>query len=415
MKAINVALAIVLLISPLSVPAHADFKYTSSTKMTGGSLYGVMKFAARFSKKGENPLDPVVTTYYIKGDRLRTDNSDGTIEIIDLEGRRIIRIDTKTKAYSVQTFDEIKAAMEQAMQQMQQGMQQAQQQAAQPAANPQNVQVSFQPKIEVTPGTSNRVIMGQQTNETVMQMDLQVQATGQPDQAALQSGGQATGQAPDAAAGPQTVSGTMAMTVDTYVAPSVPGYQEIGEFYKRLAQEINWTPPSNMHFDPRMSQGMEELQKNSSALRGLPMLEYITMGMKLTPEQQAQLEEAQKKQAAENSSQSSAKQTNTSSKDDIPTTPSAMVVKGLGSMFGKKKQQDNPPPQSGGSAQNGAADNTPASAKMGSLIEMTVEVTSYSDSSLDGSVFALPAGFNEIKVSPDQVLGTVKGPGPAKR
>jgi hypothetical protein len=80
-------------------------------------------------------------------------------------------------------------------------------------------------------------------------------------------------------------------------------------------------------------------------------------------------------------------------------------------MFGKKKQQDNPPTQSGGSAQNGAADNTPASAKMGSLIEMTVEVTSYSDSSLDGSVFALPAGFNEIKVSPDQVLGTVKGPG----
>src|ERR1700726_4606790 len=47
-KAVNVALSVVLLLSPLSVPAHADFKYTDSTKMTGGSLFGIMKFAARF-------------------------------------------------------------------------------------------------------------------------------------------------------------------------------------------------------------------------------------------------------------------------------------------------------------------------------------------------------------------------------
>src|ERR1700681_2721370 len=81
-KAVNVALSVVLLLSPLSVPAHADFKYTDSTKMTGGSLFGIMKFAARFSKKGQNPLDPVVTSHYITGRRLRTDNSDGTIMII---------------------------------------------------------------------------------------------------------------------------------------------------------------------------------------------------------------------------------------------------------------------------------------------------------------------------------------------
>ena len=68
MKTVNVALSILLLLSPLSVPAHADFKYTNSTQMTGGSLYGMMKFAARFTKKGTaNPLDPVVNSYYIKG------------------------------------------------------------------------------------------------------------------------------------------------------------------------------------------------------------------------------------------------------------------------------------------------------------------------------------------------------------
>ena len=99
-KAINVALSVVLLLSPLSVPAHADFKYTDSTKMTGGSLYGIMKFAARFSKKGQNPLDPVVTSHYIKGGRLRTDNSDGTILIIDLEERRVTSINTLQKTYA---------------------------------------------------------------------------------------------------------------------------------------------------------------------------------------------------------------------------------------------------------------------------------------------------------------------------
>ena len=126
-KAINVALSVVLLLSPLSVPAHADSKYTDSTKMTGGSLYGIMKFAARFSKKGENPLDPVVTSHYVKGGRLRTDNSDGTIMIIDLEERRVISINTLQKTYATATFDEIKAAMEQALQQMQQMQQQVQQ------------------------------------------------------------------------------------------------------------------------------------------------------------------------------------------------------------------------------------------------------------------------------------------------
>jgi hypothetical protein len=37
-------------------------------------------------------------------------------------------------------------------------------------------------------------------------------------------------------------------------------------------------------------------------------------------------------------------------------------------------------------------------------------VTSYSDSSLDSSVFTPPQGFTEVTVSPDQVLGMGKAP-----
>src|SRR5258705_1934239 len=38
----------------------------------------------------------------------------------------------------------------------------------------------------------------------------------------------------------QPVSGTIATRIDSWVAPSVIGYKEIGQFYIRLAKEINW-------------------------------------------------------------------------------------------------------------------------------------------------------------------------------
>jgi hypothetical protein len=177
-----------------------------------------------------------------------------------------------------------------------------------------------------------------------------------------------------------------------------------------MAQEINWVPPSNIHFDPRMEKGMEEFQKNSGAMKGLPMLEYITMGMELSPEQQAQLEAAQKSQQTNNSN-SSASSSTPSRNDSIPTSASSAIAKGLGGMFAKKKQQqqDNASSQSGsGAATN--SDNPSAPANLAALIQMTVQVTSFSDSSLDRSTFDIPAGFSEVKVSPDQVLSMGKGP-----
>ncbi len=411
-KAVNVALSVVLLLSPLSLPAHADFKYTDSTKMTGGSLYGLMKFAARFSKKGENPLDPVVTSRYIKGGRLRTDNSDGTVLIIDLEGRRVTTMNTLQKTYSTATFDEIKAAMEQAMQQMQQMQQQMQQQPPRPQSepNPQNVQLNLTPKFDVTPGAGNRVILGVPTNETIMHMDLNVAATATPQPGDTTASGQPM------PSGPQTVNGTMTMTVDMFMAPTVPGYQEIGEFYRRMAQEINWVPPSNIHVDPRVTQGLTELQKNSAEFKGLPMLETISMGMSVPPGQQVGQQTGQQTgqpTSSQDSRPNSSRPSNTSSRsDDIPTTPSAMIVKGLGGMFSKKKQPDNPPAPSSSSAGSSSAPTADNSQPMSAtLMEMTTEVTSFSTSSLDSSVFEVPAGYTQIQAPPGQILGgRVGGP-----
>ena len=176
MKATRVLIAVFLLLG-LNVPAHADFKYTETSQMTGGSLLTMMKFVSKFSrgdakKQEKDMLQPTSTTHYVKGDRLRTDNEDGTSQIIDVGGRRVIFIDNNKKTYAVATFDQIKAAMEQAAQQMQQNPQTPQEKAV-----PQDVQLTLKPTIKVMPGGAGRTILDQATNETNVEIDLAMQGT----------------------------------------------------------------------------------------------------------------------------------------------------------------------------------------------------------------------------------------------
>jgi hypothetical protein len=379
MKLVRTALALWMLI-PLSVPALADFKYTDTSQITGGALAGMANFAAKFSKDSRAAMQPVATTHYVKGNRLRTDNSDGTVQIIDLDGRRMISIDNQKKTYSVVTFDEMKAAMEKAMQNASDPPP-----AKKPDAPAQNTQVQVTPKVTVLPGTGTRVILGQNTTETKIKLDMEVQS---------QNNGQASPTTPpstsDPAGAPTSV--TFYMTMDTYVAPTVPGYQEFGEFYKKMAKEVNWVPPTNIHIDPRMTQGMSEMQKNSASLKGLPLLSYITMGVPTPPNSN------QNSAQTSSNSSSNSNSSSSSSSSSVPTSSSDAVVKGLGSLFGKKKQQ-----------QDNSQSATPApppnpNADPNALMEMTTQVTSFSDSSLDGSLFDIPASYTQVQQSPDQIF-----------
>jgi hypothetical protein len=73
------------------------------------------------------------------------------------------------------------------------------------------------------------------------------------------------------------------------------------------------------------------------------------------------------------------------------------MTKGLGGLFGKKKKQDDAADQN---SQNPPPPSTP-----GSLIEMTIEVNSYSDAPLDSSLFEVPAGYSRVTENPDQIMG----------
>ncbi len=386
MKNIRATLAAFLLLLTLTAPARADFKYTETSQVTGGSLVSVMKVAGIFArgdtkKQEQQMMQPTSTTHAVKSNRLRTDNADGTSQIIDLDGRRVIAIDNNKKTYAVATFQQIRDAMQQAMQNAQ-----AQAKPSQPSQDPQNTQVNITPKITVTPGTGNRVILNQSTNETKVLMELTMQATG-------------TG--PDAPPPGQPNSATMTTNMDTFVAPSVAGYQEFGEFYRRMAQEVNWMVlPSNIHIDPRVSQNMASLQQNSDALKGFPLLSFVNMSIAAAGQPDASQSAAQNQNATPPPNNNSSSNSSTSTTID---SPSAALTKGLGSLFGKKKQANQGGDQANSTNQGPAPPPNP-NANPNDLIEITTQVTTFSDSSLDAGLFDIPTGYAQVQGDPMQIM-----------
>ena len=88
MNLVRKSMSILLVLPMIATPALADFKYTDTSQITGGALMGMANFAAKFSKDSRAAMQPITTTHYIKGNKMRTDGSDGSIQIIDLDGRR---------------------------------------------------------------------------------------------------------------------------------------------------------------------------------------------------------------------------------------------------------------------------------------------------------------------------------------
>ena len=96
---------------PLS--PFADFQITETTKITGGSIVSMMKFAGALSKEARQAADPVTSTVMVKGNRKVHINPDST-EIIDLDKETVTRIDHRKKQYSIVTFQQMKQELESA-------------------------------------------------------------------------------------------------------------------------------------------------------------------------------------------------------------------------------------------------------------------------------------------------------------
>lgn len=331
-----------MLTTALTLPA--DFSYQQTSTITGGMMASLMKVAGVFSKSA---TEPIHTSVSVKGDRMMH-RGPNDASIIDLNAQTITRVDFQKKTYSVMTFAEMKAAMEQ---------------AAQKAQNQKSKQGNTQQmdfKVSVDSTGKTRQIGGVDTKEMVMKMEMQ-----STDQKSGQSGG-------------------MTINADMWIAPSIAGYQEVRDFNRRMAEKLDWNPSGNMFMaNPSVSQGMAGMTKEMAKLEGIPVLQLTTMGAAGQP--------------AAGSTQSGAQPQAQQQQQQQPPPAERPSLGGvlsgrLGGLGGLgRKKQDQPAPA--------ASDQTQAQAPSspGSLLEMTTELSGFASAPLDASQFDVPAGFKKVE------------------
>jgi hypothetical protein len=308
----------------------ADFKYVESTKFTGGAMAGLMKFAARVGGK-ENGADS--STYYIKGNRMRVEDSDGEVQIIDLDGRQIISIDPRKKSYAILTFTEMRAQVDQLQQ-----------------LRGQKTKVTLTPKVQVSPTQNTRVLLGHTTHEIQARVELEASDG--------KSGNAAT-----------------VIVNDTWVAPTVAGYEEVRNFHERMARELNWAP-GGIAADPRMKEAVEAMRKSSPLLSGFPLLSSIKITGGGLP--------------AARHSHDNPDSSDADIPTSVPTSKSDAVNEGLGGLLGLRKRKQNAKGQDSSAGESlESGENV--------LMTATTEVTAFSNSSLDSSLFEIPAGYRQTK------------------
>ena len=215
-------------------PLLADFTYQETSTITGGAMASMMRLAGVFSKQAREPIQSTVS---VKGDRMMH-RSATHVSVIDLGSQTITSIDMQKKQYSVMTFDEMKQMIEQMSQKMKQN---------------DKGEMTF--KVSANATGKTKQVAGFDAKEMVLTMEMEAK-----DKESGQKGG-------------------MTVITDMWLAPGIAGYQEVRDFYKRMAEKINWTPGGNMFMqNPQVSQGMAEVYKEVSKVDGVPVQQIITMG-----------------------------------------------------------------------------------------------------------------------------------------
>lgn len=347
----------------LPATLHAgDFTYQQTTQVTGGSLLKMMKTVGVFSSQARHLGDPMVSTIYLKDNRLANVSPD-QVQIIDLDKETITQIDLQKKTYSVMTFDQMKQAIENARQQMQQAP--AQPQPAQPAPDPnaQNVQMSFDVKVRKT--GAQKEVSGLQSNEAILTMTMTATDT-QTQQ-----------------------SGNMAITNDMWMVPEIPGYGQVRDFYKRFAAKMSdatvglgYDFSKMLAQNPGANQALGDMSKEMQKLDGVPIMQVMRMGTTMN---------GQPLPAASEAPTSPADTAGPSKGDVAKAGMSSVISSRLGGFggFGKKKQNTPPPDQS--------ADQSAAQPTSAILMETQITTSNFSSSPVDPSHFDVPAGYKQVQ------------------
>lgn len=311
----------------------ADFSYQETSTITGGMMKSMMKVAGVFSKSAREVEKPIVSTVALKGDKM-VHRSALHMSVIDLSAKTITSVDMQKKTYTVMTFEQMKQMMQQMSERMHQ-------------QDPNDPQMQI--KVSATATGKTKAFSGMDAKEMLVKIE-------------MQSTDPKTGK-----------TGSLPITVDSWIAPAADGYGEVRAFYKRMADEIGWTPGGNMFMSrPEVAKGMAEAEKEVSALNGMPVFETMNMGMTGQPGANGQTDAPPQDQSAQ---------------QPPPEKPSLGGL--LGSRMGiSRSRSSSSQPKSSGDSNSG------------SLLEMTVEMSGFSSSAVDAGQFAIPDGFKQVESDP---------------
>ncbi len=373
----------------MSGAAFADFQYDETSRITGGSIVSLAKFAGAFSKQARGITDPITSTVLVKGNRMARISPDNT-QIIDLDKETITEIYPDKHTYTVVTFQEMKQAMEQGLKKAQQ--EQAAKQPAQPQNNTPPPDLKFDVKVTNTGATKD--VAGLEAKQSILKMTMEAKDK--------QSG--------------QT--GNIALANDMWMAPEIPGYQEVKEFNERFAAKMGEMMAGVLpqfrsampSMQPGMMSGMSDMVKEMSKLQGVPVSQTMRMGTTadgspLPSASEAPLPPSNGPSAGDLAGKAADNAANTAANDAAYKAESnigshmgsfgnvATSLGGFGGFHHKKKQPQQDQQQS--QAQNQA--QGAANQKFAVLMETTTEMTKYSSAKLDSSRFDVPAGYTKVQ------------------
>jgi hypothetical protein len=347
----------------------ADFHYQETTQVTGGSMMGMMKMAGAFSKQAREINAPNVSGVYVQGNRMARVNAQ-TMEIIDLDAETITSIDMQKHTYTQMTFEQMRQQFQRAMQQVKEKQAEQPSVPAQPQ-QPSNVQLQF--KVNVRNTGATKQVTGLNATESILTMQMIGTDTTNGQQ------------------------GAFAITNDMWLVPEIPGYGEIRDFYMRMGAKMgdmfsgNSLSSGLAAMQPAASQGMSQMVKEMSKLKGIPVEQVMRMGATANGEPLPAASEAPLPPTPSAPPPPSAGEVaQQSASSAIASKLGGLGIGGFGG-FGHKKQQAPPPPADDDST---TTQQTPTATV---LMESTTELTEFSSAPIDSGKFAIPAGFTEVQ------------------
>ena len=316
--------------------AYADLQYEMTSRATGGAAVNIPIIGSRLK-------EPHTTVHYLKGNRMST-VTKGSTTIWDLDAGTVTSVNTDKKTYSVMTFEQMKAMMEDSMKRLQE------------ATGKRQNDVDYSWKVDVQDAGDEKAVAGFNAHHYIMTM---------------------TGEATDAATGN---TGGSKMVIDNWMAKNVPGMKEYHDFHKRMAEKMGLDVSSSMNpmVRAQLGKGWETAAKEMAKMQGFAVLSTIRTSSMMN---------GQEVMVPEGSQQQKGPSGGDIARESAAGAVLGRLPGGLGGFGGGRKKK----PET-------AQPSAPADANMvpAVQIEFTTELTKLVDGGFDGSVFAVPAGFKQV-------------------